>query len=129
MLEQQLNIQKGGMPRGDIGREDLQTEIANLRRKLQEYEETTRQLRLELEVERGRNKILQTEVKSLREESVVNYMSAEQSEEQISNKLLRRISELKKEKASLVVQVEQEEEYLTNTLYKRLEQVWHCCSL
>ena len=117
------------MPRGDIGREDLQTEIANLRRKLQEYEETTRQLRLELEVERGRNKILQTEVKSLREESVVNYMSAEQSEEQISNKLLRRISELKKEKASLVVQVEQEEEYLTNTLYKRLEQVWHCCSL
>lgn len=48
---------------------------------------------------------------------------AEQEEEYISNKLLKRISGLKKEKGELLVQVEQEEEYMTNMLQKKLNQV------
>ncbi|KAF9309770.1 hypothetical protein BGZ91_007296, partial [Linnemannia elongata] len=47
---------------------------------------------------------------------------AEQEEENISNRLLKRISGLKKEKGELMLQVEQEEEYLTKTLQKKLSQ-------
>lgn len=48
---------------------------------------------------------------------------AEQEEEYISNKLLKRISGLKKEKGELLLQVEQEEEYMTNMLQKKLNQL------
>lgn len=48
---------------------------------------------------------------------------AEQEEEFISNRLLKRITGLKKEKSELLVQVEQEEEYMTNMLQKKLNQL------
>jgi len=50
-------------------------------------------------------------------------LSAEQQEEFISNKLLRRISDLKREKEQLLLQVEQEEEHMTNTLSKKVSQL------
>ncbi|CAO3589701.1 unnamed protein product [Absidia cylindrospora] len=48
---------------------------------------------------------------------------AEQEEEYISNKLLKRITGLKKEKSELLIQVEQEEEYMTNMLQKKLNRL------
>lgn len=48
---------------------------------------------------------------------------AEQEEEFISNRLLKRITGLKKEKGELLLQVEQEEEYMTNMLQKKLNQL------
>ena len=48
---------------------------------------------------------------------------AEQEEEFISNRLLKRITGLKKEKGELLLQVEQEEEYMTNMLQKKLTQL------
>ena len=49
--------------------------------------------------------------------------SAEQEEEYISNKLLKRINSLKREKGELLLRVEQEEEIITSTLQKKLAQV------
>ena len=45
---------------------------------------------------------------------------AEQEEELIANKLIKRLELLKREKQSLAREVEQEEEYLTNNLQKRM---------
>lgn len=48
---------------------------------------------------------------------------AEQEEEYITNKLMKRLDELKKEKEHLARQVEMEEENITNKLSKKLEKV------
>ena len=48
---------------------------------------------------------------------------AEQEEEYISNKLLKKITELKKEKEFLALNYEQEEEFLTNDLTRKLSQL------
>ena len=45
---------------------------------------------------------------------------AEQEEEYISNKLLKKIQDLKKDKEKLVMNYEREEEYLTNDLSRKM---------
>ncbi|KAJ9050465.1 hypothetical protein DSO57_1014123 [Entomophthora muscae] len=82
-----------------------------------------KKLRFELEMERGQVNILRHDNKLLKELAVKLHASAEQEEEFMLNKLLKRISGLKKEKGDLMVQVEQEEEFLTNSLQKKLFQL------
>ncbi|CAH1757545.1 14557_t:CDS:10 [Entrophospora sp. SA101] len=79
-----------------------------------------KKLKFELEMVQGHINILRHDNQMLRQKT---HASAEQEEEFISNKLLKRISNLKKEKGELLLQVEQEEEYLTNTLQKKLNQL------
>ncbi|KAJ2955087.1 hypothetical protein NQZ79_g8858 [Umbelopsis isabellina] len=103
-----------------------------LRKKIREAAETIRNQEaiikkksFELEMEQGHVNILRHDNQMLRQMTVDMASSAlaEQEEEYISNKLLKRISGLKKEKGELLIQVEQEEEYLTNTLQKKLSQL------
>ncbi|CAM0136299.1 unnamed protein product [Umbelopsis sp. WA50703] len=98
-----------------------------LRKKIREAAETIRNQEaiikkksFELEMEQGHVNILRHDNQMLRQ---MTSALAEQEEEYISNKLLKRISGLKKEKGELLIQVEQEEEYLTNTLQKKLSQL------
>ncbi|CAO3690879.1 unnamed protein product [Umbelopsis ramanniana] len=105
-------------------------DIELLRRKLTKASETIKsqqavikKLNFELEMEQGHVNILRHDNQMLRQMTVDMTALAEQEEEYISNKLLKRISGLKKEKGELLIQVEQEEEYLTNTLQKKLSQL------
>lgn len=54
---------------------------------------------------------------------VLQQAAAEQEEDYISNKLLRRIDEVKAEKARLLQQLERDEQYMADTLQKQLKQV------
>ncbi|KAG0268453.1 hypothetical protein DFQ27_006681 [Actinomortierella ambigua] len=105
-------------------------DVSELRRALQEANERIKQqktqikkLQHEVDVERGHATILRHDNQVLRQKNVNLHAVAEQEEENISNRLLKRISGLKKEKGELMLQVEQEEEYLTQTLQKKLQQL------
>ncbi|KAG0228818.1 hypothetical protein BGW41_003267 [Actinomortierella wolfii] len=105
-------------------------DVGELRRALQEANEKIKQqkaqikkLQHEVDVERGHATILRHDNQVLRQKNVNLHAVAEQEEENISNRLLKRISGLKKEKGELMLQVEQEEEYLTQTLQKKLQQL------
>ncbi|KAF9436670.1 hypothetical protein BGZ76_003306 [Entomortierella beljakovae] len=88
-----------------------------------DHEVTIKKLRHEVDVERGHATILRHDNQVLRQMKANMHAVAEQEEENISNRLLKRISGLKKEKGELMLQVEQEEEYLTKTLQKKLSQL------
>ncbi|KAI9297950.1 hypothetical protein K502DRAFT_362847 [Neoconidiobolus thromboides FSU 785] len=82
-----------------------------------------KKLKFELEMEKGQSNILRHDNMLLKKMTVELHASAEQEEEFISNRLLKKISGLKKEKGDLLQLVEQEEEYLTNSLQKRIIQL------
>ncbi|KAI7866452.1 hypothetical protein BDF14DRAFT_1743653 [Spinellus fusiger] len=101
----------------------LKEETQKLHRTCVAQEARIKKLEFELEMEQGHVNILRHDNQLLRQMTVDMTALAEQEEEYISNKLLKRISGLKKEKGELLVQVEQEEEYLTNMLQKKLSQL------
>ncbi|CAG8546792.1 31592_t:CDS:2 [Gigaspora margarita] len=101
----------------------LRQELQNAYERVRQQELDIKKLKFELEMEQGHVNILRHDNQMLRQMTVDMHVSAEQEEEYISNKLLKRISGLKKEKGELLLQVEQEEEYLTNTLQKKLNQL------
>ncbi|KAF9116229.1 hypothetical protein BGX27_004080 [Mortierella sp. AM989] len=103
--------------------EILKTALAEALEKQKEHEITIKKLRHEVDVERGHATILRHDNQVLRQMKANMHAVAEQEEENISNRLLKRISGLKKEKGELMLQVEQEEEYLTKTLQKKLSQL------
>ncbi|KAG0001273.1 hypothetical protein BGZ80_006209 [Entomortierella chlamydospora] len=103
--------------------EILKNALAEVLEKQKEYENTIKKLRHEVDVERGHATILRHDNQVLRQMKANMHAVAEQEEENISNRLLKRISGLKKEKGELMLQVEQEEEYLTKTLQKKLSQL------
>ena len=80
---------------------------------------------LKSEVELLKNKVstLTSENLSLKANSVSIQALAEQEEEYISNKLLKKIQILKKEKEVLAMNYEQEEEFLTNDLQRKLDKL------
>lgn len=82
-----------------------------------------KKLEFEMEMEQGHVNILRHDNQTLKQLTVNMTALAEQEEEYISNKLLKRITGLKKEKSELLMQVEQEEEYMTNMLQKKLNRV------
>ncbi|KAJ3130439.1 hypothetical protein HK098_000004 [Nowakowskiella sp. JEL0407] len=82
-----------------------------------------KKLKFELEMEAGHVNILRADNQSLKKLTVSMQASAEQSEEFISNKLLKSINSLKKEKGELLLRVEQEEEMITKTLKNKLSQL------
>jgi len=82
-----------------------------------------RQLRRELERERYKNTQLQANLKRQAKLNEQLQQTAEQEEEYITNKLMKRLSVLKHEKEHLARQVEMEEEMITNKLSKKLEKV------
>ncbi|KAF9937510.1 hypothetical protein BGZ65_001413 [Modicella reniformis] len=112
------NIQESNDP------EVLKRALAEALEKYKEQEATIKKLRHEVDVERGHVTILRHDNQVLRQSRANMHAVAEQEEENISNRLLRRISGLRREKSGdLMMQVEQEEEYLTKTLQNRLSQL------
>ncbi|KAI1317002.1 hypothetical protein EDD11_009161 [Mortierella claussenii] len=101
----------------------LRRALAEAWEKQKENEADIKKLRHEVDVERGHATILRHDNQVLRQMKANMHAVAEQEEENISNRLLKRISGLKKEKGELMLQVEQEEEYLTKTLQKKLSQL------
>ncbi|KAI8884700.1 hypothetical protein K501DRAFT_247427 [Backusella circina FSU 941] len=101
----------------------LRNEVKKLHKKLLQQVTHIKRLEFELEMEQGHVKILKHDNKLLRQMTVDMNAMAEQEEEFISNRLLKRITGLKKEKGELLLQVEQEEEYMTNMLQKKLNQL------
>ena len=67
-----------------------------------------KKLRFDLDVAQGHLTICKSENAQLKQESIRRQSQSEVSEELISNRLLRRISELKKEKTDLIQRVAQE---------------------
>ncbi|KAI9269063.1 hypothetical protein BDA99DRAFT_503432 [Phascolomyces articulosus] len=104
-------------------RDELKQEVKKIHETCVHQEARIKKLEFDLEMEQGHVNILRHDNQMLRQMTVDMTALAEQEEEYISNKLLKRISGLKKEKGELLVQVEQEEEYLTNMLQKRLNQL------
>ncbi|KAI8983664.1 hypothetical protein BDB01DRAFT_789647 [Pilobolus umbonatus] len=102
---------------------ELRNEVKKLHDKCTQQDIALKKLEFELEMEQGHVKILKHDNKMLRQMTVDMNAMAEQEEEFISNRLLKRISGLKKEKGELLLQVEQEEEYMTNMLQKKLNQL------
>ncbi|KAJ1552690.1 hypothetical protein HK096_010785 [Nowakowskiella sp. JEL0078] len=88
-----------------------------------EKDSIIRKLKLDVELEAGNVNILRSDNLSLRQLNVAMQASAEQEEEYISNKLLKRINNLKREKGELLLRVEQEEEMITKTLQMKLNQL------
>ncbi|KAG0352547.1 hypothetical protein BG005_008013 [Podila minutissima] len=103
--------------------EDLKRTLTEALEKQKQQEALIKRLRHEVDVERGHATILRHDNQVLRHMKANMHAVAEQEEENISNRLLKRISGLKKEKGELMLQVEQEEEYLTKTLQKKLSQL------
>ncbi|KAF9934478.1 hypothetical protein FBU30_001971 [Linnemannia zychae] len=102
--------------------ESLRQALNEAIEKQKQQEAIIKKLRHEVDVERGHATILRHDNQVLRQMKADMHAVAEQEEENISNRLLKRISGLKKEKGELMLQVEQEEEYLTKTLQKKLNQ-------
>ncbi|KAG0284820.1 hypothetical protein BGZ96_010840 [Linnemannia gamsii] len=113
----QTTAQQSGDP------ESLRRALAEAIEKQKQQEAAIKKLRHEVDVERGHATILRHDNQVLRQMKANMHAVAEQEEENISNRLLKRISGLKKEKGELMLQVEQEEEYLTKTLQKKLSQL------
>ncbi|GAA5816007.1 hypothetical protein MFLAVUS_009528 [Mucor flavus] len=103
--------------------DQLRAEVKKLHEKYVEQQAQIKKLEFELEMEQGHVKILRHDNKLLKQMTVDMNAMAEQEEEFISNRLLKRITGLKKEKGELLLQVEQEEEYMTNMLQKKLTQL------
>ena len=82
-----------------------------------------RKMRRELEREKHRNSQLQAQVKRQTQLQGQLQLQAEQEEEYITNKLMKRLETLKSEKEELARQVEVEEEMITNALTKKLQKV------
>ena len=101
----------------------LKEELKKARDLMHKQNELIKRLKMELEIETGRVKILKADNEQLKRQSVELHASQEIEEEQITNKLLKHIMGLKKEKNDILQQMEQEEEYLTNSLQKRLAQL------
>ncbi|KAI7868821.1 uncharacterized protein EV154DRAFT_133384 [Mucor mucedo] len=102
---------------------ELRAQVKKLHEKYVQQQALIKKLEFELEMEQGHVKILRNDNKLLRQMTVDMNAMAEQEEEFISNRLLKRITGLKKEKGELLLQVEQEEEYMTNMLQKKLSQL------
>ncbi|KAJ3015516.1 hypothetical protein HKX48_004563 [Thoreauomyces humboldtii] len=97
--------------------------VESLTERLTLQEMVMKKLKFELDMEVGHVNILRAENQKLRQMTVELQASAEQEEEYIANKLMKRINNLKKEKGELLLKVEQEEEMITNTLQKKLSQL------
>lgn len=82
-----------------------------------------------LQQEQRRSSSLNDELKAAKEQNVLVQKQAEQEEEFIVNKLMKRLDQLKREKQVLANEVEQEEEYLVNNLQRRLAKVCSACLL
>ncbi|KAJ3046934.1 hypothetical protein HK097_000387, partial [Rhizophlyctis rosea] len=105
----------------DMG--NIKALAALLKERVDTQEALIKKLKFELEMECGHVNILRADNQALRQLTVNLQASAEQEEEFISNKLLKRINSLKKEKSELLLKVEQEEEAITSTLQKKLRQL------
>ncbi|KAI8811947.1 hypothetical protein BJ742DRAFT_75160 [Cladochytrium replicatum] len=102
---------------------DVKKVVKELMERVVEQSAAMKKLKFELEMEVGHVNILRSDNQALRQMTVALQASAEQEEEYISNKLLKRINNLKREKGELLIRVEQEEEMITNTLQKKLAQL------
>lgn len=94
-----------------------------LEKRIESLVQENRVLKIEIDTYKLRVKALQEENRELRKNSVNIQARAEQEEEYISNKLLKKIQSLKKEKETLANNYEREEEYLTNDLSRKLTQL------
>ncbi|KAI8339133.1 hypothetical protein BC941DRAFT_422197 [Chlamydoabsidia padenii] len=103
--------------------QQLKNTIQQLFEQRRQQQTQIKKLEFEVEMEQGHVNILRHDNQTLKQLTVNMTALAEQEEEYISNKLLKRITGLKKEKSELLMQVEQEEEYMTNMLQKKLNRL------
>ncbi|KAJ3299625.1 hypothetical protein HK104_008218 [Borealophlyctis nickersoniae] len=102
---------------------DIKGLATKMKDEIEAQQALIKKLKFELEMELGHINIMRADNQALRQLTVNLQASAEQEEEYISNRLLKRINELKKEKGELLLKVEMEEEQITNTLQKKLAQL------
>ncbi|ORZ32109.1 hypothetical protein BCR44DRAFT_1255143 [Catenaria anguillulae PL171] len=108
---------KGG---GDAPQSPHPRDVAALMATVKDQRRFVNKSMLDLQVEKGLNKVLRSENVALKEKLVQIAAATEQEEEALTNKFLVRIEELHKEKAKIIEQVEREEEYITNQLQRKL---------
>ncbi|CAO3593982.1 unnamed protein product [Absidia cylindrospora] len=129
-FEQSLGIYEGNQKNDEIhtllstnNQQQLKQHIQRLFEQCRQQQTQIKKLEFNVEMEQGHVNILRHDNQTLKQLTVNMTALAEQEEEYISNKLLKRITGLKKEKSELLVQVEQEEEYMTNMLQKKLNRL------
>ncbi|KAI9258552.1 hypothetical protein BY458DRAFT_588605 [Sporodiniella umbellata] len=103
--------------------EGLKSQVRRLYQSGLEQAKRLEQILSELTLEKAQVKALEQDNQSLKQATVKINAMAEQEEEYIANRLLKRITTLKQEKDTLLAQVEVEEEYMTNKLQKKLRQL------
>ncbi|ORZ23989.1 hypothetical protein BCR42DRAFT_401997 [Absidia repens] len=129
-FEKSLGITEGNQKNDEMStllstndQQQLKQHVQRLFEQCRQQQTQIKKLEFNVEMEHGHVNILQHDNQTLKQLTVNMTALAEQEEEYISNKLLKRITGLKKEKSELLVQVEQEEEYMTNMLQKKLNRL------
>ncbi|KAI9143140.1 hypothetical protein BKA69DRAFT_1064623 [Paraphysoderma sedebokerense] len=111
-------------PKGDQTTLGDELSLVNvLQRTVSEQSKQIQKLRIDLDVEKGVEKMLRNENAQLRKGVVELLAKSEVEEEALTNRLLQKIHTLNQEKAKIIEQVEREEEFLTNSLQKKLIQL------
>ncbi|KAJ3368401.1 hypothetical protein GGF31_006362 [Allomyces arbusculus] len=108
---------------GPNGVEEPGDAMRALEKTVSDQKQLLHKRKIDLDVERGLNKVLRNENAELKKHMVQLAVVSEQEEEALTNRFLARIDELNKEKARIISEVEREEEFITNTLQKRLVQL------
>lgn len=121
LTDSELESDTSSVHEANLG--SIPTSKEQLEKRIESLIQENRVLKIEIETFKIRVKQLQEENKELRKASVNIQARAEQEEEYISNKLLKKIQSLKKEKELLANNYEREEEYLTNDLSRKLSQL------
>lgn len=103
--------------------EQLKAQLEQERSRADAAEEANSQLKAKLAGECSRTENLSTELERCKKWNLELQTLSEQEEENITNKLIKRLTALKREKEELALQVEVEEEFLTNSLQAKLDQV------
>jgi len=101
----------------------LKAELEQERLKSLLAQEANTTLRTKLASECSKSEDLGVELSRCKKWNLELQTLSEHEEENITNKLIKRLTDLKREKEELAMQVEAEEEFLTNSLQAKLNQV------
>jgi len=101
----------------------LKAELDAERQKSTALQEANSGLKSQLNNQTQKNEVQKSELEQCKKWNVELQTLSEQEEENITNKLIKRLTGLKREKEALAMQVEAEEEFLTNGLQVKLEKM------
>jgi len=101
----------------------LTAELETERKKTSELSEVNSSLKSQLNNQTNKNESISNDLQQCRKWNVELQTLSEQEEENITNKLIKRLTALKREKEAMAMQVEAEEEFLTNGLQAKLDKL------